>query len=176
MTLFKKQKRSETSIPASFSAWFLKEKYFSCYNLLTKQISMSDCLYFPARDVWKYIYCKYLFPSLWYHRFWRYPFLFYQTVFLLDQRSQDTYLNIFGTKRAFKLKQKWFFIMFKELSLKKNKLVFLEDKNLTLKRPWNKDLVPDKKGILFSFSTKFIVTMITITSLSCHERSVKWCN
>ena len=35
-----------TNFPASFSAWFFEEKYFSCYILLPDQISLSGCLYF----------------------------------------------------------------------------------------------------------------------------------
>ena len=43
---FLKNKRSGTSLPALFSAWFFEEKYFSCYVILSDQISLSDCLYF----------------------------------------------------------------------------------------------------------------------------------
>ena len=41
---FLKNKRSGTSLPASFSARFFKEKYLSCYILLPDQISLSGCL------------------------------------------------------------------------------------------------------------------------------------
>ena len=34
----KNKKRSATSLPASFFAWYLKKKYFSRYILLTDQI------------------------------------------------------------------------------------------------------------------------------------------
>ena len=40
------KKKSGTSLPISFSEWFLKKKYFYCYILLTDQISLSGCLYF----------------------------------------------------------------------------------------------------------------------------------
>ena len=42
----KKKKRSGISLPGSFSTWFFKKKYFSCYILLIYQISLSGCLYF----------------------------------------------------------------------------------------------------------------------------------
>ena len=41
----KNKKEFGTSFPASFSAWFWR-KHFSCYILLTDQISFSGCLYF----------------------------------------------------------------------------------------------------------------------------------
>ena len=44
--LFKKTQRGWNSLPASFSAWFFEEKYFSGYILLTEQNSLPTCLYF----------------------------------------------------------------------------------------------------------------------------------
>ena len=43
-----------------------------------------------------------------------------ETVFRLDQKSQDKNINILRTKRAFKMKWKFFFIIFKGLSVAKN--------------------------------------------------------
>ena len=40
------KKRSGTTLPASFSAWFFEEIYFSCYILLPEQISLPGCFYF----------------------------------------------------------------------------------------------------------------------------------
>ena len=40
------KKRSGTSLPASFSIWFVKKKPFYCYILLPDQISLPGCLYF----------------------------------------------------------------------------------------------------------------------------------
>ena len=40
------EKRCGTSLPVSFFAWVLVEKYFSCDILLTDQISLSGCYYF----------------------------------------------------------------------------------------------------------------------------------
>ena len=37
---------SETGHPVSFSTWFLNKKCLSAYTLLTKQSSLSGCLYF----------------------------------------------------------------------------------------------------------------------------------
>ena len=39
-------KRSRTSLPASFSVKFLEKKCFSSYILLIGQVSLSGCLYF----------------------------------------------------------------------------------------------------------------------------------
>ena len=44
--LLKNKNRSGTSIPAPFSASFLKKKYFSYNIMLPDQISLSGCLYF----------------------------------------------------------------------------------------------------------------------------------
>ena len=41
--------------------------------------------------------------------------LFYQAIFPRDQKSQDKNSNIFRTKKAFRMKQKAFFIIFKEV-------------------------------------------------------------
>ena len=45
------------------------EKYFSRYILLTDQISFSVCL-ISSWDIGQYVYCNYLFPSLWCQKFW----------------------------------------------------------------------------------------------------------
>ena len=47
-----------------------------------------------------------------------------QPVFLHDQRVKTKKLNILRTKRAFKMKQKSFFIIFKGLSSKERKQFF----------------------------------------------------
>ena len=47
-----------------FSNMYLKqERYFSCYILLTGQISLSDS--FTSWDIGQYVYCNYSFPNLW---------------------------------------------------------------------------------------------------------------
>ena len=56
------RKRPGTSLPASFSAWFFKEKYLSCYSLLTDQISYFGCGYFMR--YWT------ICVMLWRHKFW----------------------------------------------------------------------------------------------------------
>ena len=45
-TFLKNKERSRTSLLASFSERFLKEKYFYYYILVPGQISLSTCLYF----------------------------------------------------------------------------------------------------------------------------------
>ena len=39
-------------------------------------------------DIGQYMYCNYLFPRLWRHRFWNWPYLSNQAVFLPDQKVQ----------------------------------------------------------------------------------------
>ena len=51
---------------------------------------------------------------------------FYEAVPLHDQKARDKYLNIFRTERAFKMKQKALFIIFKGLTLKQVKSPFLK--------------------------------------------------
>ena len=56
----------------------------------------------------------------------------YQVVFIYDQKSQDKHLNILRTKRAFNVKYKAFFIIFKKLSLKQIKKLFRIGESPTL--------------------------------------------
>ena len=54
------KKWSGTSLPASFSAWFLK-----------KNISKFHCLIaFTSRNVGQYVYCNCLLTRLWHHKIW----------------------------------------------------------------------------------------------------------
>ena len=54
--------------------------------------------------------------------------------FLHDQKIVTKNLNILRTKRAFQMKQKAFFIIFKGFSIKQIKQVFLEGESPTLKK------------------------------------------
>ena len=78
----KAEKRSEKSLPTSFSVWL---------------ILLSDWHYFLR--LWVYVYCNQL--STWRHNFfWPY----YQAAFLPDQKDQNKNLNMLRMKRAFQVK------------------------------------------------------------------------
>ena len=101
-------------IPASISAW-----------ILIKNVTLSFSINWPNYTVWLPLLGENLSnvciviamePSC---DFINYKInLSNQTVFSPWPESQDTYLNILRTKRAFKMKLKAFFFVFKGLSLK----------------------------------------------------------
>ena len=70
ITFLKNKNRSGTSLPAPFSAWFLRKKYLSCYILLTDQLSLSGCYYFVRYWAICDVQCNRLLTRLWCHRFW----------------------------------------------------------------------------------------------------------
>ena len=76
---------------------FVKEKYFSCYILLTDQISLSDCLYFLrywaicVLHLFVYCMCIRVYCMCIAFRFSKWP------------KCQAKNLNILRTKRAFKM-------------------------------------------------------------------------
>ena len=98
------------------------KKYFCCYTLLTDEMLLSGYLYFMR--YWA-IYVLQLFVNQvvksWILNltlnfgFWIY--LSNQAFFPTWTKTRDKNLNIFRTKRAFKMKQKPFFIIFNELSI-----------------------------------------------------------
>ena len=102
----KNKKRSRTSLPASFSAWFLKKNIsFAIVNYLTK----FHCLVtFTSWDIGQYVYCHCLLTSLRRHKFWNWPYLLNHAVFSAWSKHQDKNLNILRTKRTFKMKEKYF--------------------------------------------------------------------
>ena len=71
-------------------------------------------------DIEQYVYCNYLFPCLWRHKFWNRPQLSYEAVLLHDQKSQGKNVNIL----AFFIVLKAFFIVFKVFLLKQLKPTF----------------------------------------------------
>ena len=98
----KNKKRSWTSLPALFSAWFMT-KYISLviFYYLTK----CYCLVaFTTWDVGQYIYCNCLLTKLWRHKFSNQPYLSNQASFSTWPKSQDKNLNISRTERVFKIK------------------------------------------------------------------------
>ena len=114
--LKKNKNKSETSPLASYSTWFSKIKYFSCYILLSDQISLSGYPY--SWDIRQHVYCSCFLTKLWRHKFWSQPYLSDQVVFYSWPKSQHKNQNILITKRAFKMKWKAFYIIFKGISLK----------------------------------------------------------
>ena len=64
----KRKRRSGTSLPASFSAWFFKENIsLVIFFYLTK----FQCLVaFTSWDIGQYVYCNSLLTRLWRNKFW----------------------------------------------------------------------------------------------------------
>ena len=97
----KNKKRSTTSLPASFSAWFLKKNISLVIFFYLAEI---QCLVaFTLRDIGQYVYCNSLLTRLW-RKFWDSPYLSNQAVFLTSPKSQSKNLNILKANRAFKIK------------------------------------------------------------------------
>ena len=64
----------------------------------------------------QYVYCNYLLSSSWCHKRSSHNFLLEPFFFLHNQKVRTKNINIWKTKRAFKMKWKWFLIIFKGLS------------------------------------------------------------
>ena len=73
---------------------------------------------------WAICVLQFFVTKLWRHKFRNKPYLFNQAVFSTCRKSQDRNLNILRTKRAFKMKQKTFFINLEGLSLNQIKIFF----------------------------------------------------
>ena len=64
----KNKKRSETSLPASFSEWFLKK---IIPIVMLYYLTNFYCLFaFISWDIRQYVYCNCLLTRLWRHKFW----------------------------------------------------------------------------------------------------------
>ena len=128
-----------------------QEKCFSCYILLTDQISLSDCLYFSrylAICVLK-LFVNQAVTS------WNLKLAFFLSSRIATwPKGQDKNLNILRTKWAFEMKQKPFFIIIKKLSFAK-KCLRLESASL---KATQKSLFPYITNLVFDkfiiFSTK----------------------
>ena len=115
-TLLKIKKKSGTGLLASFSVWFLMK---NSYVLLIDQISLPDCLYFlicwaicvilyfPDRDEITKFEINLNFPTSSFNKW---------------TKKSGQNLNIFRTKKTFQMKQKPFFITFKELFIEAKKV------------------------------------------------------
>ena len=102
-----------------------EEKYLFCYISLPDQISISGCLYLVR-------YRAICVLQLFVNQVVMSHYLSNRAVFSTWPKSHDKNLNILRTKRAFKVKWKAFFIIFKGLSLKLIKIIFLEGKSPNL--------------------------------------------
>ena len=71
--ILKNKKRSETSLPVSFSTWFLKKNISDAiFYYLTK----FQCLVaFTSWDFGQYVYCNCLLTRLWRQQFRNWPYL-----------------------------------------------------------------------------------------------------
>ena len=98
----KNKKRSGTSLPASFSAWFLKKNIFI---IIFYDLTKFYCLLaFTLWDIGQYVYCNCFLTRLWRHKFWNLPFFSNQAVFSTSPKSPDKNLNILRMKKAFRMK------------------------------------------------------------------------
>ena len=66
-TFLKNKKKSGTSAPASFSAWFLKK------NVSQVLAKFHFLIVITSWNIGQFLYSKYLFLSLWRHKFWKWP-------------------------------------------------------------------------------------------------------
>ena len=118
---WKNKKKSETSFPASFSAWFLKKKYFCCIFCSNFTVWYNSYIKGIIREILRNMYNIVLLNFI--------NFIFVinlkiDLMFLINlgffacPKSQDKYLNNLRTKRAFRMKLKAFFIIFEGLLLK----------------------------------------------------------
>ena len=106
--------------PCLIFCMIFKEKYFSCYVLLTN-----------------FNYSNFIVWLLFFHEILGHICIIiicfsvcdvinfeiklsYQVFFLYDQKSMNKYLNIFRTKRVFEMRWKVFFIIFKGFSVAKD--------------------------------------------------------
>ena len=118
--LFKKKKRSGTSLLASCSVWFLKKNI--CPVMFYYQTKCHSLFAFTLWDIGKYVYCNCLLTKLWRHLFWNYPYLSNQAVFsrwLKNQFKLTKYLE--NEKKLSKWNKKHFSSIFNGLTLKISK-------------------------------------------------------
>ena len=106
-----------------------QEKCFSCYILLTDQISLFDCLYFLR--YWAICVIRLFVNQAVTLRNLKSTLSFYSSRFATWPKSQDKNLNILRTKKDFEVKLKAFSIIFKGLSIVKN---FPRPKSALLKK------------------------------------------
>ena len=102
-SFLKNRKRSRTSFPATFSAWFLKKNIYFVIFFYLPWISLPGC--FTSEDIEQYVYCICFLGMLWRHKLWNKPNLSNQGIFSTWPKSRNKNLNILRTKRIFKTKK-----------------------------------------------------------------------
>ena len=98
----KNKKASGTSLPASFSAWFLKK---NISLVIFYYLNKFCCLVaFTSWDTGQCAYYNCLLTRLWRHKFGNSSYLSNQAVFSTFPKSQNKNLNIWRMKTAFRMK------------------------------------------------------------------------
>ena len=93
----KKTKRGlELSLLTSFCMIF-EEKHFSCYSLLTDQMSLSGCLFW---DIGQHVYCNCLLTRSWRHNF-DLKISFYSSRFFYMTKMPRQKFKYLENKRSF---------------------------------------------------------------------------
>ena len=106
--------------PCLIFCMIFKEKYFSCYVLLTNfNYSNFIVWLFFLHEILGHICIIIICFSVCDVINFEIK-LSYQVFFLYDQKSLNKYLNIFRTKRVFEMRWKVFFIIFKGFSVAKD--------------------------------------------------------
>ena len=105
------------------SAWLLiaQEAENISHVKLNKLTKFHSLIAFTCVDIGYYVYCNYLFSSLWRHKFWSQPYFSNQAVGAWTKSQYKNFRYLLRTERAFKVK--WaFFIIFKWLSIARYRL------------------------------------------------------
>ena len=71
-------KGSGNGYSTAFCVWF----FIKIFLMLTDKTSVSDA--FTSWDIEQYVYCNSLLTRLWRHKFWNWPYISNQVVFLYD--------------------------------------------------------------------------------------------
>ena len=102
------------------------------YNFLRKTFLMLHSINRPNFIAWLRLLleilgniCNYLLSSLWRHKFWNYPDLFYQAVFLHNQKDRTKMWISQERKKLLTWNKKWFSLFLKGFPLCKIKLFWL---------------------------------------------------
>ena len=99
-------------------------------------------------------------------------FAFSSSRFSASPKSHDKNLNISRTKRAFKMRQKVFFIIFKGLSLKQIKTIFLKDESPTLRVLKLLRTKYEKWKIDLPILGEFIINILKLETMVIYQEEV----
>ena len=140
-------------IPTTYFGYgyIFQEKYFFCYVLLSDQ-----CHCLVALTSWDI----------------EQTFAFSSSRFSTSPKSHDKNLNISRTKRAFKMRQKVFFTIFKGLSLKQIKTIFLKDESPTLRVLKLLRTKYEKWKIDLPILGEFIINILKLETMMIYQEEV----